>query len=119
MAKIKMKMKNFKGKQIIGDVEFAVGRGLYQAASHIRNESNNIAPLDEGTLTQTSGVDVDTANRQASIYYTQPYARRLHESQSMNIRRGRQNKYLEKPMIEQADTVQKIIAKELKNVFKG
>ena len=119
MANIKLKMKNFKGKKIIGDVEFAVGRGLYQAASHIRNESNNIAPLDEGTLTQTSGVDVDTKSGQASIYYTQPYARRLHESQSMNIRRGRQNKYLEKPMMSEADAVQRIIANELKNVFKG
>ena len=119
MAKIKIKTRNWRGDKIAADVKQAGARGLFKAASHILDESVRIAPKDEGTLIQTAGVDVDEEKGQASIYYTQPYARRLHESQSMNFQGGRQNKYLEKPMLQEDEAVQQILANELKDVFKG
>jgi hypothetical protein len=92
MANVRIR---WNGDQVTEDVKQAVGRSLFMGASHILNESNNIAPLDEGPLTQTSGVDVDVDNGQASIYYVQKYAVRVHEDPNITIHRGRQKKYLE------------------------
>lgn len=114
-----MKIRNWKGDRISQDVKRAGGRALYKAASHILNESTKIAPLDEGTLIQTAGMDVDEENGRASVYYTQPYAKRLHENVHLNIRRGRQNKFLEKPILAEGKTVQDIFRDELKSVFRG
>lgn len=111
-------LRNWRGDRIAADVKQAAGRALYMAASHILTKSTAIAPLDEGPLTQTAGISVDEEAGQATVYYVQPYAVRLHESQSMNIRRGRTNKYLEKPMIEERNKVQKIIRDELRNVLR-
>lgn len=119
MAKIKYKTRNWRGDKIVAEVKQAGGRGLFKAASHILDESVRIAPKDEGTLIQTAGVDVDEENGQASVYYTQPYARRLHESQGYTFQGGRQNKFLEKPILSEDETVQQILADELKDVFKG
>lgn len=113
------RIRNLRTSQVQQNVRSAVGRALFMGASHILNESTRIAPLDEGPLTQTAGVDVDATNGQASIYYVQKYAVKLHEDPRINIRRGRQMKYLEKPMLAESDTVQRMMADELRRAFGG
>jgi hypothetical protein len=114
----KFKLKNWRGGQITEDVRQGVGRALFKGASHILNESNNIAPKDEGTLIQTSGVDVDVDEGKASVYYTQKYAVRLHEHPEYKFQGGRQGKFLEQAVTSEGKKVQKMIAEEIKDVLK-
>jgi hypothetical protein len=113
------RIRNWRGDQITEDVRQAVGRGLFKGASHILNESNNIAPLDEGPLTQTAGVDVNVDEGKASVYYVQKYAVRVHEAAGITIRRGRQKKYLEKTVLAEGNKAIEAAADEIKNVLGG
>lgn len=112
------KLQNWRGDQLTEDVRQGVGRALFKAASHLLNESTNIAPKDEGTLIQTAGVDVDMDEGKASVYYTQKYAVRLHEHPEYNFQGGRQGKYLEKVVMSEGTKVGEILAEDLKDVFK-
>lgn len=106
------------GNQVAQNVKQHINRGLFLGASHIHGEALDETPLDEGTLSQTSGVDVDEGNHQASIYYTQKYAVRLHEHPEYNFQRGRKGKYLEDPFLREYDTAQEIIANEVRRAFR-
>jgi hypothetical protein len=108
------KIKNWRGDEVIQMKNEAVGQALYKGISHILNQANNIAPKDEGTLTQTSGVDVDPEAGIASAFYTQKYARRLHENPQYNFQGGRQGKWLEKVMLAEGDRVRDLMAEEIK-----
>lgn len=112
-------IRGWRGNEIKAAVKAAGGRGLFVGASHVLNEANNIAPLDEGPLTQTSFVDVDEEQGKANVIYVQKYGPRLHEDPRINIRRGRQSKWLEKTMLNQYENVIEIIANELRRAFGG
>jgi hypothetical protein len=113
------RLRNWRGDQIVENVRQAVGRGLFKGASHLLNESNNIAPLDEGPLTQTAGVDVDVNEGKASVYYVQKYAVRVHEDPNITIHRGRQKKYLEKTVLQEGNKAMEAAADEIKSVLGG
>lgn len=113
------KLRNYRGDRIIEDMKEHVERALFKGAQHILNESNNIAPKDEGTLIQTSFVDVDGDEGKANIVYVQKYAARLHEHPEYNFQGGRQGKFLEKPMLAEGDNVRDIMAEEIKRGFGG
>jgi hypothetical protein len=115
----RFKIKNYRGGQIIDEKNKAVGRGLFKGISHILNTANNIAPKDEGTLIQTSGVDVDEEAGAASAYYTQKYAARLHENPQYDFQGGREGKWLEKTLLQEGEAAKKIIADEIKDTFGG
>lgn len=113
------KIRKWKGVHIAEAVEKEIGRALYKGASHILNEANKIAPKDEGTLIQTSNVDVDVEAGTASAYYVQKYAPRLHEHPEYNFQGGRQGKFLETPMLAEGGRVKKMMADEIKKAFGG
>jgi hypothetical protein len=108
------KIKNWRGPQLIEEKKMAVEQALYKGISHILNEANNIAPKDEGTLIQTSDVDVDPEAGKANAFYTQKYARRLHEHPEYNFQGGRQGKWLEKTLLAEGDRVRDIMANEIR-----
>lgn len=113
------KIKNWRGPQIIAQKNEAVGQALYKGASHILNEANNIAPKDEGPLTQTSDVSVDAEQGKANIFYVQKYAPRLHEHPEYNFQGGRQGKWLEKTILSESNRIAEIMATEIRERFGG
>lgn len=115
----KFKIRNWRGDQIIEEKNQAVAQALYKGISHILNEANNIAPKDEGTLIQTSAVDVDPDAGVANAFYVQKYAARLHEHPEYNFQGGRQGKWLEKTILAEGDRVREIMANEIKERMGG
>lgn len=115
----RVRLRNFRGQQIIAEKQRAVEQALYIGASHILNESNKIAPLDEGPLTQTASVDVDGAAGQASVFYVQKYGPRLHENPQFNFQNGREGKWLEKTVMKEMDRVRDIMANEIRERLGG
>lgn len=113
------KIRKFRGQQIIQKKQEGVERALYKGISHILNEANRIAPKDEGTLIQTSDVDVDPEAGSANAFYVQKYARRLHENPQYNFQGGREGKWLEKVVLRDGDRVRDIMAEEIRNVLGG
>lgn len=111
---MEFKIRNWRGDEIIQQKNQAVERALYKGASHILAESNKIAPKDEGVLIQTSDVDVDPGAGEASVFYVQKYAQRLHENPQFNFQGGRQGKFLEKIVIQDGERVRDLIRDEIK-----
>lgn len=115
----RFKIRNWRGPQVIEEKNRAVEQALYKGISHILNEANNIAPKDEGTLIQTSDVDVDPEAGTASAFYVQKYAPRLHENPQYNFQGGRQGKWLEKTILSEGDRVRDIMANEIRERLGG
>lgn len=113
------KIRKWQGPQIIAMKDQAVGQALYKGASHVLNEANNIAPKDEGALTQTSDVAVDEKAGKANIFYVQKYAAKLHENPQYNFQGGREGKWLEKAILSEGDRVAEIMANEIRERFGG
>lgn len=109
----------WRGDKVKANVAEQTKRALFQGCSHILNEANQIAPHDEGILTQTAGVDVDEQNMTGSVYYVQKYAPRLHEHPEYNFQKGRQGKWLEQTVLSEGDKVRDYMANEIKKAFGG
>lgn len=112
MARLK-----WNGDKIAAEVEAEANRALYKAGEYLLDEANKIAPKDEGTLIQTSGVSV--GNAIVSIYYTQKYAPRLHEHPEYDFQNGRQGKWLEKTVLGNHEKVNRFLKKEMEKAFGG
>ncbi len=106
----------WKGDKVLANVQAHKERALYLGASHILTEANKIAPIDAGILIKTSGVDV--GEDEATVYYTQKYAVRLHENPHFNFQRGRQGKWLEDTIYYEDEVVVDFLQKQLKKAFK-
>lgn len=91
----------------------AAAHGLKLAAEHVLAESTKVVPIEEGTLSKSGATSVDPATLTATVSYDTPYAVRQHEELDYRHDTGRQAKYLEQPLNDNADTVQKIIGDEI------
>lgn len=89
--------RSWHGDRVKRGVHAAAVDGVRRAAWHLHGVSTSIAPIDDGILIATAGVDVDEASARASVYYITPYAVRQHEELSYRHEPGRQAKYLEQP----------------------
>lgn len=89
-------------------------RGLTLAAEYVLGESNQIVPIEEGTLGRSGATSVDPATLRASVSYDTSYAVRQHEDLSLRHDPGRQAKYLENTMNAEVGAVRKIIAEAIK-----
>jgi hypothetical protein len=97
------------GAEILARV--AVGQTL--AAHRLQALSNAEAPLDIGTLIESSTVIPATDPEEGSaVVYDTPYAARLHEHPEYEFQNGRKGKYLEDPAVENRSELGAIIAKE-------
>lgn len=114
MAKIK-----WHGKKLSKKVKKAAVEGLTEGIDFILEEANRDAPKDEGILIQTSSTDVDQDKLEASVYYTQPYAKRLHEHPEYNFQNGRKGKWLESTLKDKGKEARSYIDKKIKDAMKG
>lgn len=86
---------------------------LNHAAELLRGDSVPLAPLDRGPLRASAQVTEATPdNLTAYVSYDTPYAARQHEELDWRHDDG-QAKYLEQPLIENAEKYQQTIASRL------
>ncbi|EPH40337.1 hypothetical protein ABT390_13520 [Streptomyces aurantiacus] len=89
-------------------------RGLRLAAEHALEVSRRRVPIEEATLERSGTATVDESALTAAVSYDTPYAVRQHEEMTYRHDAGRTAKYLEGPMVEEADTVAEIIAAQVR-----
>lgn len=104
------------GDRVTRDVRRASARGLQFAGEHVLEESRRLIPIEEGILSDSGHVDSDDS--QAAISFDTPYAVRQHEDLTLAHDPGRQAKYLETPLTDEQQVVQRLIASELSKVFR-
>ena len=71
-----------------------------------------MVPLEDGELSQSGTVsaEIEGSTAVAAISFGTPYAVRQHEVMSYRNDPGREAKFLERPLFEEASTVAKIAA---------
>lgn len=106
------------GEEIKRKVRAAAILGITLAAEHLLGESRTLVPLEEGTLERSGTVVVDEAALRATVTYDTPYAVRQHEELNYRHAPGRQAKYLETPMNTERDTMQAIIAAQIRRAMR-
>lgn len=84
--------------------------GLELAAEHLLQVSTELAPLEEGDLARSGEVSKDESLETVVVSYDRPYAVRQHEELTWRHDEGKQAKYLEQPMTDEADTMLALIA---------
>lgn len=105
------------GASAITAVRESAARGVLLGAEHVLGVSRQRVPLDEATLERSGAASVDQGELTAAVSYDTPYAVRQHEDMTARHLPGRQAKYLEQPLIEEADTVQAIIAAQVRRAL--
>lgn len=83
------------GREITQEINSAAIKGLKDAAEFLLDESNKIAPVDEGTLINSGEASIDTSKLQAAVSYDTPYAVTQHEDRSLTHLNGRQAGFLQ------------------------
>jgi hypothetical protein len=96
--------------EVIAALSASTFDGLELAAEHLLQVSSGLAPHEEGTLERSGDIDTDEDQLQVSVYFDTRYAVRQHEDLTYRHDEGRQAKYLEAPMHEEADVMLELIA---------
>ncbi|MFD7106092.1 hypothetical protein [Streptomyces celluloflavus] len=96
----------------------AAARGALLGAEYVLAESRKRVPIEEGTLERSGATSVDPRRRTAAVSYDTPYARRVHEDMNARHDLGRSAKYLESVLPQSADTVQALIAAQVRRALR-
>lgn len=89
-------------------------RGVRLGAEHLLQVSRTRVPIEEGTLERSGVASVDESSVTAAVSYDTPYAVRQHEDLSLRHDQGREAKWLERSLNREADTVNEIIAAQVR-----
>ena len=97
-----------------------VRRGLIRAGLHLQSESQKIVPVDTGNLkasadTRASGYGWHT---EVLVLYTAAYAVYVHERTELRHAEGKFAKFLERPAREGRNELLRIIAEDMRGVFR-
>lgn len=106
------------GDGILEELRDAAAAGLGLAAEHLLQVSRERVPIEEGTLERSGVASVDAEKLQAAVSYDMPYAVVQHEDLILQHDQGRTAKYLEGPAIEEAATMQDIIATQVRRALR-
>ncbi|MFG3037781.1 hypothetical protein ACGFYZ_12815 [Streptomyces sp. NPDC048330] len=106
-----------------GDAVLAAERagallGLRLGAEHLLTESRRVVPIEEATLERSGVASVDEAALTAGVSYDTPYAVRQHEDMTLRHDNGRSAKFLERPLAEEAATINEIIAAAIRRAMR-
>jgi len=73
---------------------------LSEALEHLLQETNKVAPLDEGHLIRSGDISKQVTNTKVigHVFYDVPYAVRMHEHPEYSFQNGRKGKYLSKTL---------------------
>lgn len=102
------------GEEVERILEDAAVTGLELATEYLLEISRVVVPLEEGTLERSGVASVDAGSLTGAVSYDTVYAVRQHEELTWRHAPGRQAKYLEGPAEAEADTLQGIIAAQIR-----
>lgn len=92
--------------------------GLEEWAEYVLQESSQLVPIEEGTLSNSGQTEVDRANLKAAVGYgsggARDYAVVQHEDLSLRHDSGRSGKYLERPAVQSRAVGEQIIGDAIK-----
>lgn len=98
-------------------VREATADAMSDALEMLLDESNQLVPLEEGTLQRSGTVSLDRQRLRGAVSYDTPYAARQHEDTRLRHDQGRQAKYLERAFNENgqraAEHIAAVIRREL------
>ncbi|MGI5252775.1 hypothetical protein [Actinacidiphila glaucinigra] len=108
------------GPQVLAQLRAAEVRGVQLATEHVLERSRDRVPIEEGTLERSGVASVDDEGDQVTgaVSYDQPYAVRQHEDMTLRHDQGRTAKYLEGPLLEEADQIQALIAAQIRRALR-
>lgn len=99
----------------------AARRGLKLAMEHLLGVSTERVPIEEGTLMRSGKSGVDDTELIGMVTYSArndrdgyDYAVRQHEDLTLRHADGRTAKFLEEPLLEEADTMARIVAQSIR-----
>lgn len=103
------------GTEVLKDVK----ERLVQGADELLRKANAEVPLDKSTLLKSGGVDTDRveSSLEVDVGFSTPYAIRLHEHPEYNFKNGRKGKYLEDPVHQNQDLLEKHIGEGLQKLI--
>ncbi|MEV6536725.1 hypothetical protein AB0M86_45455 [Streptomyces sp. NPDC051639] len=104
----------FNGDAALAAIRAGALRGVRLGAEHLLQVSRTRVPIEEGTLERSGVVSVDESSLTAAVSFDTPYAVRQHEELDYRHDAGREAKYLEKPLREESDTINDIIAAQVR-----
>jgi hypothetical protein len=104
----------------------AARRGLALAMEHLLGVATERVPIEEGTLMRSGQSGVDDAELLGIVTFSAynardgyDYAVRQHEDLTLRHAPGRTAKYLEGPLLEEADTMARIVAEAVRRANDG
>lgn len=100
------------------ETKTVAARALKDGALHVLSVANTRVPIQEGHLQNSGDTAVDRDEMRAYVSYNQPYAVRQHEELTWKHAPGRQAKYLETALEEEAAAVRALLASQLKELFR-
>ncbi|MEU4332331.1 hypothetical protein [Nonomuraea dietziae] len=89
-------------------------KGLKVAMEHLLQVSREEVPLEEGTLERSGTTSVDASSLTGAVSYDTVYAVIQHERLDFKHDAGRKAKYLEDPFDAEQETMQELIAAEIR-----
>jgi hypothetical protein len=95
----------------------AAADGLGEAMEHLLGVSQQLVPLEEGTLLRTGKADADRGDLVGAVSFDGPYAVVQHEALDYRHDPGRQAKYLESPAHAEAPTMAALIAARIREAM--
>jgi hypothetical protein len=95
----------------------AAARGLDRATEHLLGVSRMRVPIEEATLERSGVASVDRGELVGAVSYDTPYAARQHEELTWRHDAGREAKYLERPALEERDTMLALVAAEIRRAL--
>ncbi len=107
------------GSQVLARLRDAGMDGIELAAEHLLQVASGLAPHEEGDLERSGEVSSDPAAGAVAVSFDRPYAVRQHEELTWRHDAGRQAKYLEEPMVTEADTMLALAARPLRDELDG
>lgn len=108
-ARLKLNTKAIRAREHAGAV-----KGLHKAVNHLLERSTAVAPIEETTLILSAVPSVDEAALRGAVSYDTVYAVRQHEELTWRHDPGRQAKYLEQPLNDEAGTMLELVAAQIR-----
>ncbi|GGS88500.1 hypothetical protein ACFFV7_50955 [Nonomuraea spiralis] len=95
-------------------MEAGAVKGLKVAMEHLLQKSREEVPHEEGTLERSGTPSVDESTLTGAVSYDTPYSVRQHEDLTLRHDEGRKAKYLEDPFDAEQQTMQELIAAQIR-----
>jgi hypothetical protein len=96
-------------------------KGLRNATEHLLAQSTQVVPYEEGILSATGKVSVETrlGAESAAVSYDTVYALRQHEEVTWRHDPGRKAKYLQDSYNENRRAMERLIAAGIRRALRG